>query len=276
MRDRSYQEELIHLIKRNNALITLPTGSGKTHIAARIMQQHYLPQLQAAKASKQPAKALVFLAPTNPLVAQQSAMLRDCYGISAKAYHGDAAAQSISTWHPQRWAEELASTDVLVMTPEVLLHVLAHGAAQMRNIGLLVFDEAHHCSKDHPYAQVMEDFYHTAELQHRPQVLALTASPLGLRGSTKKRRKGKGGGAAAASLTAGWDLQQRLAAPLLTVLPELREDMLACVPFPTNLSAPYDSSPPAWVDNSAMQRALSRLGDAQEQMMAPAKRVSWC
>ena len=45
-------------------------GSGKTHIAARIMQLHYLPQLRAAKAHGQPAKALVFLAPTNPLVAQ--------------------------------------------------------------------------------------------------------------------------------------------------------------------------------------------------------------
>jgi hypothetical protein len=93
---------------------------------------------------------------------------------------------------------------------------------QMQQIGLLVFDEAHHCSKDHPYAQIMEDFYHTAELEQRPKVLGLTASPIGLHGCGKKNKKGKGGGAAAASLTDGWDLQQRLAAPLLTVAPELR------------------------------------------------------
>jgi hypothetical protein len=96
------------------------------------------------------------------------------------------------------------------------------GLLQMQAIGLLVFDEAHHCSRDHPYAQIMEDFYHTTEPQHRPQVLGLTASPKGLHGSSKKRKKGRGGGAAAASLTAGWDLQQRLAAPLLTVAPDLR------------------------------------------------------
>jgi ERCC4-related helicase len=36
------------------------------------MQLHYVPQLPAAKASSQPAKALIFLAPTNPLVAQVS------------------------------------------------------------------------------------------------------------------------------------------------------------------------------------------------------------
>jgi hypothetical protein len=32
----------------------------------------------------------------------------------------------------RRWAQELAAVDVLVMTPEVLLHVLAHGALQVR------------------------------------------------------------------------------------------------------------------------------------------------
>jgi ERCC4-related helicase len=50
-------------------------GSGKTHIAARIMQVHYLPQLQAAKANGEPFKTLLFLAPTNPLVAQVRAGL---------------------------------------------------------------------------------------------------------------------------------------------------------------------------------------------------------
>jgi hypothetical protein len=33
--------------------------------------------------------------------------------------------------HCCRWAKELADVDVLVMTPEVLLHVLAHGAVQV-------------------------------------------------------------------------------------------------------------------------------------------------
>jgi superfamily II DNA or RNA helicase len=98
----------------------------------------------------------------------------------------------------------------------------AFALLQMDRIGLLVFDEAHYCSKDHAYAQIMEDFYHTAEPQHRPQVLGLTASPRGLHGSGKKLETGVGGGATAVAMTAGWDLQRRLAAPLLTVAPELR------------------------------------------------------
>lgn len=40
----------------------------------------------------------------------------------------------------------------------------------MSDIALLIFDEAHHCNGDHPYAQIMEDFYHVLEHHQRPQV----------------------------------------------------------------------------------------------------------
>lgn len=44
---------------------------------------------------------------------------------------------------------------------------------QMRDVGLLVFDEAHHCKSDHPYNQLLQDFYHCLEPQQRPQVTRL-------------------------------------------------------------------------------------------------------
>jgi ERCC4-related helicase len=44
-------------------------GSGKTHIAAQVIKEQHLPAAAAAKAAGNP-KAIVFLAPTNPLVAQ--------------------------------------------------------------------------------------------------------------------------------------------------------------------------------------------------------------
>jgi ERCC4-related helicase len=48
----------------------------------------------------------------------------------------------------------------------------------MSDLGLLIFDEAHHAAAgDHPYAQLLQDFYATAPADHRPQVLGLTASP---------------------------------------------------------------------------------------------------
>jgi hypothetical protein len=48
--------------------------------------------------------------------------------------------------------------------------------------------------------------------------------------------------------------------------------MLACVPFPSNISVPFDNSDSGWAGNAAIQEALARLTDAQEQMMAPAKK----
>jgi hypothetical protein len=103
---------------------------------------------------------------------------------------------------------------------------------QMPNISLLVFDEAHHCNSDHPYAQIMEDFYHTLEPQHRPQVLGFTASPKGLEGADdwgigasnrSRKKKGKSKGSGGAAVGGGkWGLQQRLDARLVTVAGHLR------------------------------------------------------
>jgi hypothetical protein len=102
----------------------------------------------------------------------------------------------------------------------------------MRNISLLVLDEAHHCNGDHPYAQIMEDFYHTLEPHLRPQVLGFTASPKGLEGAedmgigsskSSKRKRGKSKGSGGAAVGGGeWDLQQRLNARLVTVADSLR------------------------------------------------------
>lgn len=90
----------------------------------------------------------------------------------------------------------------------------------MSSIGLLVFDEAHHCASDHPYAQIMEDFYHTSKpMRGRPQVLGLTASPVSLEGmeavagKSSKNKKKK---------SSEWGLQGMLDARVVTVAPQHR------------------------------------------------------
>lgn len=56
-----------------------------------------------------------------------------------------------------------------------------------RDIGLLVFDEAHHAVKVHPYNAIMSNFYFDLprrDINHgpldsvRPMILGLTASPI--------------------------------------------------------------------------------------------------
>ena len=46
------------------------------------------------------------------------------------------------------------------------------------DIGLLIFDEAHHAIGDHPYNRIMKEAYHLLQEHERPDVLGLTASPV--------------------------------------------------------------------------------------------------
>ena len=56
-----------------------------------------------------------------------------------------------------------------------------------KDIGLLVFDEAHHAIAKHPYNMIMQQFYFTLDRRThnsgsnervRPMILGLTASPI--------------------------------------------------------------------------------------------------
>jgi endoribonuclease Dicer len=49
----------------------------------------------------------------------------------------------------------------------------------MSQINLLVFDEAHHTKKRHPYARIIKDFYAEVEGKDRfPMIFGMTASPI--------------------------------------------------------------------------------------------------
>lgn len=64
---REYQQEIVSTCICNNTLVCLPTGVGKTHIAAVII----------ANFSRWfPEQKIVFLAPTRPLVRQQVSTLK--------------------------------------------------------------------------------------------------------------------------------------------------------------------------------------------------------
>ena len=60
----------------------------------------------------------------------------------------------------QLWRRVLQAHGTMVTTPQVLLDGLRHGYVNMgRNIGLIVFDEAHHATAKHPYRLIMEEFH---------------------------------------------------------------------------------------------------------------------
>ena len=76
---------------------------------------------------------------------------------------------------------------IVVSTPDVLLNALRHGYIHLgADVGLLVFDEAHHAADKHPYNLLMREFYDTlphrvpgdVDKTMRPMILGLTASPI--------------------------------------------------------------------------------------------------
>lgn len=93
---------------------------------------------------------------------------------------------------PNLWKDVLSKNRVIVSTPQVLLDALSHGYISLgRDIGLLVFDEAHHANDDHPMNCIMRSFYfnlpirrstrassHGPVREERPIILGLTASPM--------------------------------------------------------------------------------------------------
>lgn len=65
----------------------------------------------------------------------------------------------------------------IVCTAQILLDLLNCGFISMRQINLLVFDEAHHAKKNHPYARIIKEHY-LRERDSRPRILGMTASPV--------------------------------------------------------------------------------------------------
>lgn len=157
---RDYQFSIVKNSLFNNTLVALPTGLGKTFIAATVMLNFY----RWTKNAK-----IVFVAPTKPLVAQQ---IDACYNIvgiprsETTLLTGDV--------QPALRVDEWAKRRVFFMTPQTLLNDISHGYADPKSICLMVIDEAHRAVGEYAYAKVTKLI---RRFSKSFRVLALTATP---------------------------------------------------------------------------------------------------
>ncbi|KAH8112986.1 hypothetical protein DFH11DRAFT_1689807 [Phellopilus nigrolimitatus] len=176
---RPYQQEMLDASMQKNIVIAMDTGSGKTHIAILRMK---------TEAEREPRKISWFLAPTVGLCEQQRDVVRACLPVPVGLISG---ALEPNQWtDPHLWKDALSTHRIMVSTPQVLLDALRHGYINLsRDIGLLIFDEAHHAADKHPYNVLMREFYDMCKPRTgillgpshedtRPIVLGLTASPM--------------------------------------------------------------------------------------------------
>ncbi|KAL6710677.1 Dicer-like protein 2 [Coniothyrium glycines] len=169
---RSYQAEMVSESMIANIIVVMDTGSGKTHIA-----------IERARAELEicPANKLVwFLAPTVTLCEQQyEAFNTNLPGYGIQSMSGK---DGVEHWTEQKtWDAVLHNVRIVISTHQVLLDALSHAFVRMNKLALLIFDEAHHCTSNHPARRIMSDFYTPLAANYPgmvPKVLGLTASPV--------------------------------------------------------------------------------------------------
>ena len=174
---REYQVELFERAKEKNTIAVLSTGSGKTNIAALLLR-HTIEQEINDRDIGKPLRVAFFLVDKVSLVAQQSAFLRRNLDYSV----GDVSGEQLGNSGMKRdyCQNNLLAKDVVVCTAAILLDCLHHSFIQIEQINLLIFDEAHHAKKNHPYSVIIKDFYADAEKRNslRPRIFGMTASPI--------------------------------------------------------------------------------------------------
>ncbi len=158
---RAYQENIFRTTIEKNTLIVLPTGLGKTAIALKAIV-HRLNQYPGMKA--------LFLSPTKPLCQQHYRTIKKhIAGIDeeeVKLFTG--------SLKREKRAKEWEVAKIIVATPQTIESALLAGDISLKNVCLLVVDEAHRAVGNYSYVGIASNYMQHAK---RPRIIALTASP---------------------------------------------------------------------------------------------------
>jgi ATP-dependent DNA helicase MPH1 len=157
---RDYQYNIVARSLFHNTLVALPTGLGKTFIAATVMLNYYRWTKDAQ---------IVFMAPTKPLIAQQ---MEACYNIVG-IHRRDTVLMTGETT-PAIRGEEWLEKRVFFMTPQTVINDLKTGICDPKKIALIVVDEAHKATGGYAYTEVVKFL---RRFNNSFRVHALTATP---------------------------------------------------------------------------------------------------
>jgi Fanconi anemia group M protein len=160
---RSYQERIAGQCFKVNTLVCLPTGLGKTVVAALVV---------AERLKLFPNGRVIIMAPTRPLTLQHYKTFIKLLAVDSD----DMVAITGVTSPDQR--VDLWNKRVVFSTPQVVMNDLITKRLQLRDVVLLVFDEAHRAVGDYDYAFIGPQYAR----EPNSLILGLTASP----GSTRE------------------------------------------------------------------------------------------
>ncbi len=149
-------------LREKRVMVVMPTALGKTIIAIMVAC-HLLKE----------GKKILFLAPTKPLALQQAERFKEMVDLPAEK-----VAVVTGEVSPDERAVLYSSSSVVCGTPQTVSHDVLTRKIDLKDYGLIVFDEAHRTVGDYAYVFLGQQAKNTGAL-----VLGLTASP-----SSKKEK----------------------------------------------------------------------------------------
>lgn len=159
---RNYQQAIFETAKEDNTLVVLPTGVGKTLIAL---------MLSIERLKKYPGTKVLMLAPTKPLVEQHLASFQS----QLPELFADIQLFTGSINAKQR--QKLWNTaDIIFSTPQCIANDLQNYLYDLKEVSLLIIDEAHRCLKNYDYTKVVKTYKQQSPSETQ-RILGLTASP---------------------------------------------------------------------------------------------------
>ncbi len=194
---RAYQDAIAKTCLTGNTLVVVPTGLGKTSIAAVVAAERLHRAFEASKSMPKPAQPqgfvsadsysvhrdakVLFLAPTRPLVEQHKKSLEKFLKIGPdeiKAITGESS--------PSERKRLYEKADIVIATPQTIRNDIENRTLDLSSFILLVVDEAHRSVGNYAYVYIAKAYMDEAL---DPLVLALTASPGGFRSKIDEIRK---------------------------------------------------------------------------------------
>jgi ERCC4-related helicase len=164
LKPREYQQRIAETASKANTLVVLPTGLGKTLVAALVAKE---------RLERFPKGKVVILAPTKPLVLQHHRSFTEILSLE-----GDEMALLTGDSPPEERSYLWRRSRVIFATPQTVRNDMRHGRIELNDVSLIVFDEAHRSVKDYSYTEIARTYM---EQGWTPLILGLTASPGGSR-----------------------------------------------------------------------------------------------
>lgn len=141
---------------------------------AALLMRHVLQAELQNRAEGNRHKTAFFLVEKVALCFQQHAVLTTNLEFPVGKFFGEMTGVVRSQ---EYWDKQFEENMAIVCTAQILLDLLTCGFISMSQINLLVFDEAHHAKRNHPYARIIKDHYMRLQ-DGRPRILGMTASPV--------------------------------------------------------------------------------------------------